>query len=52
LKGQILVNFIVGHVIDLGDEINYLFATDGGFISLNRLAKGVGIVIISHNDVV
>ena len=27
LKGQILVNLIVEHGIDLGDEINYQFST-------------------------
>jgi hypothetical protein len=27
LKGQILVNLIVEHGINLGDEINYLFST-------------------------
>jgi len=27
LKGQILVNLIVEHGIDLEDEINYLFST-------------------------
>ena len=26
LKGQILINLIVEHGIDLGDEINYLFS--------------------------
>jgi hypothetical protein len=35
LRGQILVNLIVEHGIDLGDEINYLFATHGGFILIN-----------------
>jgi hypothetical protein len=39
LKGQVLVNLIVEHGIDLGDEINYPFATHGGFILINRLAK-------------
>ena len=27
LKGQILINLIVEHRIDLGDEISYLFST-------------------------
>jgi hypothetical protein len=39
LKGQILVNFIVGHVIDLGDEINYLFAADEALFRLIGLQK-------------
>jgi glyoxylase-like metal-dependent hydrolase (beta-lactamase superfamily II) len=39
LKSQILINLIFEHGIDLGDKINYLFATHGGFISISRLAK-------------
>ena len=39
LKSQILFNLIIENGIDLGDKINYLFATHGGFILINRLAK-------------
>jgi hypothetical protein len=52
LKGQVLVDFIVEHGIDLDDEINYLTFTpwklyfDG---SVYKDGQGVGIILISPN---
>ena len=52
LKGQVLVDFIVEHGIDLDDEINYLTFTswklyfDG---SVCKDGRGVGIILISPN---
>jgi hypothetical protein len=51
-KGQILVDFIVEHGIDLKDKVNYLTFTpwklyfDG---SVSKDGQGIGIILVSPN---
>jgi hypothetical protein len=52
LKGHILVDFIVEHSIDLGDEIRYLTSTPWKIYfngSAYKEGQDVGLVIISSN---
>ena len=55
LKGQVLVDFIVEHNIDLDDEVNYITCTpwkvyfDG---SVCKDGQGVGIVVVSPNGAI
>ena len=55
LKGQVLVDFIVEHNIDLDDEVNYITCTpwklyfDG---SICKDGQGVGIVVVSPNGAI
>ena len=52
MKGQVLVDFIVEHGIDLDDEVNYLTFTTwklyfDGFVCKD--GQGVGVILVSPN---
>lgn len=47
LKGQILANFIVEHIIDIEDEISYVkFAPCKLYFSGSAYKEGQGIVVV------
>jgi hypothetical protein len=55
LKGQVLVDFIVEHGIDLDDEVNYITCTPWKFYfdgSVCKNGQGVGIIVVSPNGAI